>query len=67
MITYMHSPSEVAHRFGLTRQAVSRVARKIGVGVIAGNRLVAIPTKDLKKLKDSLHSRPGKPSKKGGK
>ena len=61
MIKKMFSVAEVARDVGLTRQAVSRVARQIQVGVVAGGRLVAIPKEDLKKLKGSLHSRPGKP------
>jgi predicted XRE-type DNA-binding protein len=64
MITYMLSPAEIAEQVGVTRQSVSRVARQIGVGVIAGGRLVAVSKQDAIKLKKSLHLRPGKPSQK---
>ena len=62
MITYMFSPQEIAEQVGVTRQSVARVAKQIGVGVIAGGRLVAVSKADTPKLKKSLHLRPGKPT-----
>jgi len=62
MITHMLSPSEIARDVGVTRQAVSRVARQIGVGVVANGRLVAVSKTDAVKLKKAMHTRPGKPS-----
>ena len=64
MIKYMYSPADIAEQVGVSRQAVARVAREIGVGIIARNRLVAVPKEDAARLKKAIHPKPGKPPRK---
>lgn len=61
MIMECLTASEIARRLGVSVNSVTRAARKQGVGVYAGGRLLGVKPSDVAALKPIMHATPGNP------
>lgn len=61
MIIECVTASDIARRLGVGVHCVTRAARRQGVGVYAGKRLLGLLESDVASLRPVMHARPGNP------